>query len=181
VEGRWALGALDTDDMRFEAWRLTLLACGYADVSAARDASQIHRRCIGETYRLFDDAPALLSSAKAAGLSLALVTNAASDTQRDKLRALALEDAFDAVVISAEVGVAKPDERVFQLALRSLGVEPQDAWHVGDNLATDVAGARSAGLTAVWLNRNGLSRGEHDPRPDVEVGSLRELHSMLFT
>ncbi len=66
---------------------------------------------------------------------------------------LGIEQMFDVVVISGEVGVAKPDASVFAFALHKLGVEKENAWHVGDSLRTDVAGALGAGLTAVWLNR----------------------------
>jgi putative hydrolase of the HAD superfamily len=110
---------------------------------------------------------------------LALITNGASSIQRDKLRVLDIEDWFEAVVISAEVGFAKPDASVFGLALDKLGVAPKDAWHVGDSLWTDVAGAKAAGLTAVWLNRHGCLRGENDPEPDVEIRSLSDLMVLL--
>ena len=110
---------------------------------------------------------------------LALITNGASDAQRDKLRVLDIEHWFDAVVISGEVGIAKPDVSVFGLALNQLAVERENVWHIGDSLATDVAGAQAADLTAVWLNRSGLFRREDDPEPDVEIRSLSNLMALL--
>lgn len=71
----------------------------------------------------------------------ALITNGASDTQRNTLRILGIEEKFDTIVISGEVAIAKPYPSVFVLALQKLGVEPENAWHVGDSLGTDVAGA----------------------------------------
>lgn len=96
-------------------------------------------------------------------------------TQREKLNALGIDEWFDAVVISGEIGVAKPDAAAFRLALDQLVVEPESVWHVGDDLKTDVAGARAAGITAVWLNRRGLVRRESDPRADLEILSLSSL------
>ena len=78
-------------------------------------------------------------------------------------------------MISAEVGVAKPDARIFEFALRALGVEPENVWHVGDDLNADVAGAKGASLTAVWLNRRGNLRTGDGPKPDYEIRSLRQL------
>jgi putative hydrolase of the HAD superfamily len=128
---------------------------------------------------LFDDVQDLFASAMRAGISLSLVTNGAPDTQRDKLRALNIECWFDAVVISGEVGVAKPDACAFGLALDRLAVERENVWHIGDSLTNDIAGAKAAGLTAVWLNRGGLLRGEDDPEPDVEIRSLSNLMASL--
>jgi HAD superfamily hydrolase (TIGR01549 family) len=139
--------------------------------------SATHLRFQRESLRLFSDARALLDQAPT-GISLALVTNGASDSQRAALRVLGIEQRFAAVIISGEIGVAKPDARPFGLALETLGVGPRQAWHVGDSLSTDVAGAKAAGLTAVWLNRDGLARVDSDPRPDAEIGSLAELDEL---
>jgi putative hydrolase of the HAD superfamily len=110
---------------------------------------------------------------------LALITNGASDTQRHALRSLGIEQQFGAIVISGEVGIVKPDAAVLAIALDQLGTKPEDVWHVGDSLATDVAGAKGAGRTAVWLNRGGLAWQDGDPKPDHEIRSLRELAELL--
>lgn len=179
VEKDWTLGHLDGASFMLETWRRTLRACGSDDDALARFATQTHLQLGRETYRLYDDARALLSSLQRARMPLALITNGASDTQRDKLRSLGIEDRFDAVVISGDVGIAKPDPSLFELALDKLAVRREHAWHVGDNLATDVAGAQAAGLTAVWLNRRGLSRSAGDPEPDFEIRSLSDLLALL--
>ena len=179
VEDKWTLGALDGASVSLEAWRRTLRACGCNEESVARLASQTHRQHAREAHRLFDDVRELFTSVRRARIPLALITNGASDAQRGKLRALGIEHWFDAVVISGEVGIAKPDASVFGLALDKLAVERENVWHVGDSLTTDVAGANAAGLSAVWLNRSGLSRGEGDPEPDVEIRSLSNLMALL--
>ncbi|HVA82462.1 MAG TPA: HAD family hydrolase [Candidatus Binataceae bacterium] len=175
VEEKWTLGALDGASVSLEAWRLTLRACGCGDESIAWRAARIHWRLGREAHQLFDDVLDLFTALKQARVALALITNGASDTQRDKLRVLGIEPWFDAVVISGEVGIAKPDASVFGLAIDKLAVERDNVWHVGDSLATDVAGAQAAGLTAVWLNRRGLVRKECDPKPDLEIHSLSDL------
>jgi len=112
---------------------------------------------------------------------LALITNGASDTQRTALRALGIEDRFDAIVISGEVGIAKPDASIFRLAADKLGLQPKSVWHVGDSLRTDVAGARAAGVVAVWLNRPGARRESGEPEPEHEIRSLKELPALVQT
>jgi putative hydrolase of the HAD superfamily len=179
IEEKWTLGTLDGASVSLGAWRLTLRACGCNDESIVRLASQTHLLLGREAHRLFDDVRELFTSAKKARVPLALITNGASDTQRDKLRVLGMQHWFDVVVISGEVGVAKPDASAFGLALHQLLLEPENVWHVGDSLTTDVAGAKAAGLNAVWLNRSGRTRREGDPTPDLEIRSLSNLTGFL--
>ncbi len=179
VEDRWTLGALDGASVRLEAWRRTLRACGSEDESAAQCAAHIHGQLANLAHRLFDDVQETLESAARAQVPLALITNGASDDQREKLGALGIEHCFAGIVISGEVGVAKPDRVAFTIALEALGAGPEGVWHVGDNPETDVAGARAAGLTSVWLNRTGRPRSEREPAPDIEIRSLSELIPLL--
>lgn len=173
VEQKWTLGALDGASVTLEAWRRTLRICGCNDESLAEFATRTHTMLSSE--RLFDDVAELFTAVSRARVMLGLVTNGASDTQRGKLRALDLERWFDVVVISGEVGIAKPDAAVFGLALDKLAIERKSVWHVGDNLRTDVEGAKAAGIAAVWLNRRGQIRREGDPQPDLEIRSLSNL------
>jgi putative hydrolase of the HAD superfamily len=174
VEDAWTLGGMSGEAVTTEAWRQTLEACGYASSETALQAAAIHLEEVFGVQRLFDDAKSLLDAIDPE-LRLAVITNGASDTQRAVLRALGIEDQFRAVIVSGEVGVAKPDPHIFELALNALGVSAEQAWHVGDNPFVDVAGARAAGLTAVWLNRAGITPSYGAPEPDMEVRSLVEL------
>jgi putative hydrolase of the HAD superfamily len=65
------------------------------------------------------------------------------------LEDLRIRPLLDAVILPSDAGAAKPDPRIFQLALRRIGVSPGDALFVGDDPEEDLAGARAAGLTAV--------------------------------
>ena len=180
VEQRWELGEIDGARVGLEAWRRTLRACDCDDEAVAVLARDTHSAFARESHRLYDDVHEILAAAQRARMPLALVTNGSTDTQREKLQALGLDGAFDVVVISGEVRVRKPDPRVFALALRDLGVAAQDVWHVGDNPQTDVAGAKAAGLTAVWLNRRQRALRETEPRPDLEIRTLSSLVESLL-
>jgi 2-haloalkanoic acid dehalogenase type II len=178
VEESWALGALSGSQLSAEAWRRTLHECGRDDDSLARLAEKILSEERRKALRLYDDGRETLDLLKSR-YRLGLITNGASDSQRGAIRALGIERLFDAVVVSGEIGAQKPDASVFAFAVRKLGVESENAWHVGDNLRTDVAGALGAGLTAIWLNRTGAPRKDTDPKPDHEVRSLKELLPLL--
>ncbi|HTO70877.1 MAG TPA: HAD family hydrolase [Myxococcota bacterium] len=181
VEMKWVLGALDGAAVMSDVWRRTLRACDCADESVARFAFETHRPLARAAHRLFGDAHELLAAARRANVPLALITNGASDTQREKLAVLQLEPAFAAIVISGELGVAKPERAPFEAALRALGISAGEAWHVGDSASDDVAGARAAGVGAVWLNRSGRARRPGEPQPDLEIRSLRELVGPVLT
>jgi putative hydrolase of the HAD superfamily len=129
--------------------------------------------------RLLDDVHDFLSDLRTAGIPVALVTNSSSRSQRVRLSSTGLDDAFDHVVISGELGVAKPDPAIFHEALESLDVPATAAWHIGDSLSTDVAGAEAAGLRSVWLNRSGRTARPQDPRASLETSTLDGLLDRL--
>lgn len=70
---------------------------------------------------------------------------------REVMKREQMDDYFQVLVFSDEVTWAKPNTRIFQHTLAQLGVEPQEAVHVGDDPITDVIGARKMGMKAVWL------------------------------
>jgi putative hydrolase of the HAD superfamily len=106
---------------------------------------------------LFPDALRTLKMLRASGLKLALITNGSMRMQSRKLECLALSAMFDAILISDAEGVSKPDARIFHLAVERLGVRPDRALFVGDDLEVDVAGARAAGLHAIWCRASDAS------------------------
>ena len=98
---------------------------------------------------------AVVKKLRAAGIKTAIVTNVDPDRmqfQRHKIDALGLTPLFDAIVMSGEVGVHKPDRRVFDRATQLLGVSNEDCVFVGDNPTADIVGALNAGMEAVWID-----------------------------
>jgi putative hydrolase of the HAD superfamily len=89
-----------------------------------------------------------------------------------------LADYFHFALRAEDLGIAKPDARLFQEALQRGGVDASAAVHVGDHPGDDIAGAQQAGLRAVWFNPTGKV-WEADQRPDAEIRSLTELPPLL--
>jgi phosphoserine phosphatase len=184
-EGLWCRFDGDLPDIRAlrewsptykrESWRLALADQGIEDAQLADELAErfgVERRA---RHEVFADAGEALSSL-VGSYSMALVTNGAACLQREKLAASGLSEYFDAVVVSGDLGVAKPDPSVFEHALSSLGLDPGDAVMVGDSLSKDVEGALAAGLGAVWVNRRGRSAPSTDL---IEVSTLGELQDVL--
>jgi putative hydrolase of the HAD superfamily len=121
-------------------------------------------------FRAYPEVPEVLARLREAGARLAVVSNW-DVSLHDVLERTGLRPLVDAVVISAELGVAKPDPAIFHAALERLGATADGALHVGDSLEHDVAGARAAGLDAVLVARNGAQA----PQGVRAVRSLAEL------
>jgi putative hydrolase of the HAD superfamily len=124
---------------------------------------------------LFPDAVQTLSSLRASGLKLGLITNGSVRMQSRKLECLELSSRFDTILISDAEGISKPDRQIFHRALERLNVHPAHAAFVGDHPEVDVAGARAAGMKAIWRrDRSVLRIVEADGVID-ELGDLLTL------
>ncbi|RRO16353.1 HAD family hydrolase [Saccharopolyspora rhizosphaerae] len=180
---RFVSGQLPFDVMCVERTRAFFAAFGEnIDHAEARRREERRMAAMQRAWCLFDDVAASLDWMCASGLRLAAVTNAPGDYQRTKLAAVGLADTFDAVVISGEIGVAKPDPRIFHTACDHLGLQPHEVAHVGDRLTTDAQGATRAGLRGIWLNRDQVPapRDSADDRVPTITG-LAELPELLVT
>ncbi|NLV10087.1 HAD-IA family hydrolase [Halomicrobium mukohataei] len=104
---------------------------------------------------------------------LAAVTNGDPEMQSAKLDSLGIDDHFETVVYAGFDTAAKPDPAPFEQALDVLGVTPDRAVKIGNSLEHDVLGAQNAGLTSIWLDRDGVA--DPDPEPHYRIESMREL------
>jgi len=111
----------------------------------------------GVTLRadLIPGAADVVRELKRRGYPLALVADGPAATFHNVLTQHGLYDCFDAFAISEQVGVEKPDPRMFVHALEQLGIRPEDygrVMMVGNNLARDIKGANALGIIGVWLD-----------------------------
>lgn len=106
-----------------------------------------------DTWKVFDDVVPALEALRAGGCRLGIVSNWDSRLPA-LLERLGLGDYFDAIGVSALQRVEKPDPRLFRHVLDRLGARPEQALHVGDVPELDGAGARSAGVDAVMIDRD---------------------------
>ena len=97
--------------------------------------------------------------------------------QRQKLEAVGILDRFEVVVISEDVGVAKPDPQVFKAACQAAGAPPSACLHVGDRLDLDAIGACDAGLRGVWIDRHGEGQG---PPNVTAITRLTQLPALVL-
>jgi putative hydrolase of the HAD superfamily len=169
-------GELTVDEARVERFqRLLGFAGARADAAAAADAAAGYRAAYLRHWRPVDGALELLGALHGR-VATGVVTNNVAGEQRQKLAACGLEPLLDAVVISEEAGVTKPDPRIFDLALGRIGRPAAETVMIGDAWATDIVGARAAGIRPIWFNRFGAASPD---RSVVEVRSLVPSSAVL--
>lgn len=153
------------------AGRLTIDQAREARFSAlvgggdARGLAEAYRDAYVADWREVEGAAALLTAVRALGIQVVVVTNNIVSEQRRKLDRLGLTGLVDVLITSEEVGVQKPDPRIFLAALQSVTAEPVHAVMLGDAWPADVEGARGVGIRPVWLNRH----GRECPDPAVQM------------
>jgi len=118
------------------------------------------------------------------GMKLGIISDGLPIKQWEKLIRLGLDDFFETVIISGDedVGLNKPDPKVFELALEKIGVSAEKAAMVGDKIYTDIDGANRVGMTSIWL------RTPRDPedlpvqmdiKPDFTIRDIREVLEVI--
>jgi HAD superfamily hydrolase (TIGR01549 family) len=158
--------------------RFARLLAPYEPAATAAEATQLAAHYYGHYQQLRRPVAGALSLLQALkpGYKLGIVTNNRLAEQQEKLRYLGMSELVDALITSEEVGVPKPDPRIYQVALERLGAEAAQTVMVGDNWTADVVGALAVGIRPVWLNRTGAAR----PLSHVaELTSLEPLAEVL--
>ncbi|HEY5706689.1 MAG TPA: HAD family hydrolase [Terrimicrobiaceae bacterium] len=143
----------------------------------SRDLAEVFGRERRLLQRLMPDARETLARLSSK-YALGMLTNGAPDLQREKIAASGLESLFKEVVISGVYGIGKPRPEIFLHLTDRLGVSPSDAVMVGNSLERDIAGARNAGITSIWLKVLG-SEEDAAVEPAFTIEALAELPPLL--
>lgn len=163
---------------RTQAWTLGLKAMGIDDTQLGRRLAEMfpaERRSrpivYEETYQVLDD---LKGKVK-----LLLLTNGSPDLQNEKLTAVPrLAPYFDHIMVSGSFGQGKPSPDIFKHCMNLLDIQANEGIMVGDKLTTDIKGALSVGMKAVWINRREQNRSS-EIIPDYEIKELNELFPII--
>lgn len=111
---------------------------------------------------------------------LVLVTNGIADVQYPRIAASPFAGVFEAVIISEEAGVSKPDPAIFEYACEKVGFYDKPSMlMIGDSLESDIRGAENFGIDGCHLNRAGAPAPAGSPVPACEIKELKELTRIL--
>lgn len=152
------------------------------EVGAAAKATELNRAYTEHLATHADVIPgaeeALQELAEVA--TMIAVSNGTELVERGRLKLSGFEKYFDDIFISEAVGVSKPNPKIFQMAMRKLGIEHSDkVLVVGDSLSADIQGGVNAGLDTCWVNMKGLEN-ESGLTPTYEVKALSELYPIVM-
>ncbi len=177
--------------LTFDQQRQARVAKSFELNNTVLDADQVRERfnlywdSYEEAYDLFADSVPLLDRLKEAGIPLGLITNGDSENQHKKLAKTKLDRFFDPILISAEVGVSKPEPGIFDRARELSGSLPPDQlWYIGDSPVHDIEPARKLGWNVIYLNRVRTA-----PQPEViregntlyaEVQNLEQAGNLIL-
>jgi putative hydrolase of the HAD superfamily len=171
-----AIGKRDVADARIERYRRLFAYVGEGHERAGA-AAELHRRIYQSSRKCVQGALELVTHLHAR-LRIGVITNNTVTEQKEKLATFGFAPHVDVLVTSEEAGVAKPDPQIFRLALERLACEPYEAVMIGDAWVQDILGATSAGIRALWLNRNGLAHP--DPAVAMQISCLHPAEDVAM-
>lgn len=178
IHPRVLAGEMTLDEARRDRIRTLMRGEGDApeddEVSALasrfREGYQSNRRAAEGVYELLEEL-------RERGVAVGIITNNMTAEQEAKLAFCKLDPLIDFMVTSEEVGAPKPEGAIFGAALERADCRASEAVVVGDSWESDVAGASSAGIRAVWFNPRGLPCPA--PSPAVVLRSFRPPEAAL--
>lgn len=167
-----------TDEERTSSVWVGMYSLLCRELGIEQEAVRIARRVYDEFGRpdrwaLYADVRPAFERLRARGLAVGIISNWDSRLV-SLLGGLGLGDVLNDIVSSADVGLHKPDPRIFELACGRIGVSPHRAAHVGDHHYADVLGSSAVGMQAVLIDRHGVCEAEQNP-----ISSLDELDRVL--
>jgi len=165
--------------LRARMWGTALQSVGLDDAALAARCGAAYNDYRRRYLELWPGALDLLASLRRRDCKLGMITNGMAETHREKIALLRLEDAFDEIFIADEVGLVKPDVRLFRLAAERLGLPVERCAMVGDRYERDIRGAHDAGMFTVWMNVRNETVPAASPAPDRIVSRIDEVEAAL--
>lgn len=164
---------------RIQLWYESLERVGIVDADLAQRCTHAYTNYRASVLELSPGAEALLVELRVRGCKLGIVTNGFAETHHVKIDALGLRPLCDAFFLADEMGLVKPDPRVFAHACAVLGSEPERTAMVGDRHDRDVVGAHALGLFTVWLDVRGRPLPPDAVRPDATITRIDQVLEVL--
>lgn len=179
VFGRFLVREITFEEHRRERVRTVLAAARPGLLLTDEEADEWYARYeqrYEAAWRLFPDVlPAL--DALTPAYRHGILSNSGLRNQERKLRAFGIHDRFEVVLCADELGHSKPAPEAFHAACEELGVRPDEAAYVGDRPDTDALAATAAGLTGIWIDRDGTVQS---PPGVLRIDTLTRLPRTLL-
>lgn len=174
---RHELGEISVNELQVRRFDTLFLQSGITGISS-KDFHAVYQNALGSVFYFRDDAYQLCSRLKGKVRQYA-VTNGNASTQRNKLRLSGLDQIFEDIFISEEIGCPKPQNLYFERCFQKIeNFQKDQTLIVGDSLSSDMQGGNNAGIVCCWYNPNG-KENHTGLRIDYEIQNLWEVEDIL--
>jgi putative hydrolase of the HAD superfamily len=176
VWAAYARGEMTKEELIIERFRYPLSLVGLGTEEMALACNDFFLDACAAKGELVEGARDLLDYLRSRGYRIHMLSNGFAEVQHKKMRSAGVEEYFDKVILSEDVGVNKPDPAIYAYALREAGCSAADCIMIGDNFDTDIRGAIAAGIAQIYFNPEGKPA---PVTPTYEVRRLEEIKSIL--
>lgn len=146
-----------------------------------------HREKV-DSIKLYNDVEKCLIMLKKKDIKSIIISDGSPVKQNEKILRLGLDKLIDSVFITNEIGIKKPNPKLFDYCLDMVGVKASEALYIGDRIDMDINPAKKCGIHTIYIHRGGKydyhneSREINDEgKPDYEISSLSEIFSIIDT
>lgn len=161
-------------------WQVTADALDFALEERGLQDTRLRRRLLELYFNLacFPEVPAMLRQLKEAGLVTGILSNGAPAMLEAACRSAGIDTLIDHLISVEEVGIYKPDPRVYRLAIEKLAL-PANSIAFHSSNGWDIHAGKRAGFYAIWINRHGQPAERLPNPPDIILRSLSEVPTIL--
>ena len=170
-------GEITADVLRWKRFDLFFKAIGYDGDS--HKANRLYLDFLVDFASLIPGVRGLLDQLRLDGFKLVIITNGLKEVQKPRILKQNLTDYFQSIIVSDEIGIAKPDPQFFKIAADSINHPDKDkVLVIGDSLTSDIQGGNNYGYDTCWYNPNGKSNAT-SAKPTYIISDLKELISLV--
>ena len=169
-------GEIEVQKLKVQRFEILLDEIGFK--ISPSDFSKNYLKNLSECTYLLDGVENLLQDIYNK-FNMMLITNGLTEVQRPRLQMSSIKKYFSDIVISEEVGIAKPDSKIFDVAFNKMGNPPkQDVLMIGDSLSSDIKGGHNYGIDTCWLNTK--NSGANEIKPTFEIHRITQLKNIIL-
>lgn len=177
--------AVENTDITYEEFKNKVIAFSKQNLKGDHEAVKHYHLTLPEWHKelefLYPEAKPVLEKLKEKNFKLGIIANQSPGTE-ERLKSWNILKYFDVIAASAEEGIAKPDLRIFEIALEKANCKPQNAVMIGDRLDNDIVPANKIGMKTVWI-RQGFAKystpKKEYEKADFSVDNLKEVLDVL--
>ena len=139
-----------------------------------------------DSVKLYDDVEESLLKLREMGLKSIIISDGNPIKQNEKILRLGLDKLIDFIFISDEIGIKKPNPKLFEYSLKKAGVNSSEAIYIGDRIDMDIVPAKKCNIHSIYIhrggkydfNKTGLTPKEEN-KPDYEISSFKEIFKII--